>query len=98
MNESTKQIVIAVVASAAAAATAALVTHYLTKQATINSVAKGETPLPQGSTPTTSITKDKPDVPKGQPSDQSSSVPPTVEQAANLVQSFMGPSWSNASP
>lgn len=54
MNETTKAVVIAVAASAAAAVTTALITHYLTKQATINSVAKGTTPLPAGSTPTTS--------------------------------------------
>jgi hypothetical protein len=52
MNESTRQIVIAVVASSAAAATAALVTHWITKQSTTNDIASGKTPLPAGSTPT----------------------------------------------
>lgn len=52
MQESTKQIVIAVAASAAAAATAAIVTHWLTKAATTKDIASGKTPLPAGSTPT----------------------------------------------
>lgn len=53
MQESTKQIVIAVAASAAAAATAAIITHWLTKDATTKDIASGKTPLPAGSTPTT---------------------------------------------
>lgn len=52
MQESTKQIVIAVAASAAAAATAAIVTHWLTKESTTKDIASGKTPLPAGSTPT----------------------------------------------
>ncbi len=49
MNETTKQIVIAGVSAAVAAAAAAIVTNWLTKQ----SIASGSTPLPAGSTPTT---------------------------------------------
>jgi hypothetical protein len=48
MNDTTKQILIAVAASAAAAATAAIVSNYLTKKA----IAAGSTPLPHDATPT----------------------------------------------
>jgi hypothetical protein len=57
MNETTKAVVIAVTASAAAAVTTALITHYLTKQATIQNIATGKQPLPAGSTPTTETPK-----------------------------------------
>jgi hypothetical protein len=58
MNDTTKQILTAVAASTAGAVAAVLITHYLTKKSTIESVATGKTPLPPGSTPTT--TGDKP--------------------------------------
>lgn len=53
MNSTTTQIVTAVLAASAAALVAGLLTNYLTKKATIESVAKGETPLPADATPTT---------------------------------------------
>lgn len=49
MDETSKQIVIAVAAASAAALASGLISHYLTK----SSIASGATPLPAGSTPTT---------------------------------------------
>lgn len=49
MNESTKQVLVAVAAASAAALVSGLLTHYLTK----SSIASGATPLPKDATPTT---------------------------------------------
>lgn len=55
MDSGTKQIVIAAAAAGTAALVSALVTHYLTKKDTVEKVAQGTLPLPQGSTPTTQV-------------------------------------------
>lgn len=56
MNETAKQIVTAAVVATTSVIVTAVVTHYLTKSSTLQSVAKGETPIPTpnnaGSNPT----------------------------------------------
>jgi hypothetical protein len=85
MQESTKQIVIAVAASAAAAATAAIVTHWLTKQSTTNDIATGKTPLPAGSTPAV-----KSDTPGDQPPPKAPAPAPTnlVNMASQIAKTI----------
>jgi len=84
MNESTKQILVAVAAASAATVVSVLLTHWLTKEATIKSIAKGETPLPPGSTPTTTVTPGGYTV-QTQPKPFS---PTAYEQAAALANMF----------
>jgi len=51
-----KQVLVAGITAVVTTTVAVLVTTWLTKKATLESVAKGETPLPAGATPTTTGT------------------------------------------
>lgn len=80
MNDVAKQILTAVAAATAATLVTGLLTHYLTKQSTIESVAKGTTPLPQGATPTTSNVNPEGSTPSPQPD-----ATPTTAQLADMA-------------
>lgn len=52
MGSVARDVAIAAVTAATSVTVTALITHWLTKDATIKSVANGTTPLPPGATPT----------------------------------------------
>lgn len=62
-----KQVLVAGITAVVTTTVAVLLTTWLTKKATLESVAKGETPLPTGATPTTAGTTPIVAVPKEQP-------------------------------
>jgi len=67
MNDAAKQILTAVAAATAATLVTGLLTHYLTKQSTIESIAKGTQPLPPGATPVSGTATPQGSTPKPQP-------------------------------
>lgn len=81
MSGAGQQILTAVAAAAAATLVTGLLTHYLTKAATIESVANGTTPLPQGATPKTSDVTPQGSTPQPQPKPET----PTNAQLAALA-------------
>jgi hypothetical protein len=87
MNDAAKQIVVAVAAASAAALVAGLLTHYLTKQATLESVSKGTTPLPASATPTT--TSSTPLV--ATPTTTTATTATTIEKMAEIAKSLPQP-------
>lgn len=66
-TDTVKQVLIAGATAAVTTAVAIIVTNWLTKKATIESVAKGETPLPKGATPTTVESKPVVAIPASEP-------------------------------
>lgn len=82
MNESTKQVIIAGVSAAVATTVGVLITHWLTKQATIENVASGKTPLPADATPTFKEETKKEELPKKKEEPKED----LVAQAAQIAQ------------
>jgi hypothetical protein len=82
MNDAAKQILTAVAAATAATLVTGLLTHYLTKQATIENIAKGTEPLPPGATPKTGNV----DAQGSTPSPTPPAPPPTNTQLAAMAQ------------
>lgn len=95
MNDAAKQILTAVAAATAATLVTGLLTHYLTKASTIESIANGTTTLPEGATPKTSSVTPQGSTPSPDPQPQPQPQPgPLNAQLESLAVAAQQLGWA----
>lgn len=94
MNDASKQILTAAVTAVVTTTLGVYLTYYLTKKLTTESIAKGETPLPAGSTPTQ--TQTKPSLPDKPPPDDLTKQAVEMSQAISQDQKgWIASTWES---